>query len=101
MPELRTVIAARVALTSDDLAATIPSGASLFANRLHWAITYMYQGGLVRRPRRGVVQITDRGREVLAKHPDRVGGCPKSRRTWAAVPVIIRPRSRFHHDRRR
>ena len=28
-------------------------------------------------------------------------GCPKSRRTWAAVPVIIRPRSRFHHDRRR
>lgn len=72
MPELRTVIAARVALTPDDLAATIPSGASLFASRLHWAITYMYQGGLVRRPKRGVVQITDRGREVLAKHPDRV-----------------------------
>lgn len=72
MPELRTVIAAQVALTPDDLAATIPSGPSLFANRVHWAIAYMYQGGLVRRPKRGVVQITDRGREVLAKHPDRV-----------------------------
>ena len=32
----------------------------------------MYQSGLVRRPRRGVVQITPRGQEVLAKHPDRV-----------------------------
>jgi len=32
----------------------------------------MYQSGLVRRPRRGVVQISVRGREVLAKHPDRV-----------------------------
>jgi restriction system protein len=72
MPDLRTVIADQVGLTAEDLRATIPSGASLFANRLHWAITYMYQGGLVRRPRRGVVQITARGQEVLAEHPDRV-----------------------------
>lgn len=71
-PELRMVVADRVALLPDDLAATIPSGAPLFASRLQWAITYMYQGGLVRRPRRGVVQITDRGQKVLTKHPDRV-----------------------------
>jgi restriction system protein len=67
MPELRTVIADQAVLTAEDLAATIPSGAPLSANRLHWASTYMNQGGLVRRPRRGVVQITARGREVLVK----------------------------------
>jgi restriction system protein len=50
----------------------VPSGSPLFANRLHWTITYLHQAGLVRRPRRAVVQITDRGREVLADHPDRV-----------------------------
>jgi hypothetical protein len=50
----------------------MPGSASLFANRPHWALTYMYRGGLVRRPRRGVVQITPRGHEVLAKHPGRV-----------------------------
>jgi restriction system protein len=46
--------------------------ARLFASRLHWAVTYLYQTGLLRRPRRGVVEITPRGLEVLAKHPDRV-----------------------------
>jgi restriction system protein len=42
------------------------------ASRVHWAVTYMYQAGLVRRPRRGAVEITPRGMDVLAKHPDRV-----------------------------
>ncbi len=72
MSELRTVIGDQLVLTADDLRATIPSGASLFASRLHWAVTYMYQSGLVRQPGRGVVQITPRGQEVLVKHPDRV-----------------------------
>jgi restriction system protein len=72
MSELRTVIADQLALTPEDLRATIPSGHSLLASRVHWAVTYVYQSGLVRRPRRGVVQITSRGQEVLAKHPDRV-----------------------------
>jgi restriction system protein len=72
MSELRSLIGARLPLTDDDLRAKIPSGAALFANRLHWAITYLYQAGLVRRPKRGIVQITDRGQEILAKHPNRV-----------------------------
>jgi restriction system protein len=72
MSELRRVIASQINLTEDDLRAKIPSGAPLFANRLHWAITYMYQAGLLSRPKRGVVQITDRGQKILAKHPDRV-----------------------------
>jgi restriction system protein len=70
--DLREVIADQVGLTDEDLKATVPSGGLLFASRLHWAITYLYPAGLVARPRRAVVQITQRGREVLAKHPNQL-----------------------------
>src|SRR5260370_42077197 len=70
--QLRGAIAKQIGLTDDDLKATLPSGSPLFANRLHWTITYLHQAGLVRRPRGAIVQITSRGREVLAEHPDRV-----------------------------
>lgn len=72
MSELRAVIADQFALTPDDMRATTPSGTSLFANRLSWAVAYLHQRGLVHRPRRGVVQITPRGQDVLARHPDHV-----------------------------
>lgn len=66
LAELRTVLAERLSLTEDDLQAKIANGTPLFANRLHWAITYMYQAGLLSRPKRGVVRITGRGRKVAA-----------------------------------
>lgn len=69
---LRETLAGQLHLTEEDLKATIPSGSPLFASRVHWAVTYLYHAGLLSRPRRGVVQITQRGREVLAKHPDRI-----------------------------
>jgi restriction system protein len=72
LAELRTVVADRLGLSEEDLRAKIPSGTPLFANRLHWAVTYLYQAGLLSRPKRGVVCITDRGRKVAAAHPDRV-----------------------------
>jgi restriction system protein len=72
LAELRTVIAQQLHLTEDDLRARIPSGTPLLASRLHWAVTYMYQAGLLSRPKRGVVRITDRGQKVAAEHPDRV-----------------------------
>ncbi|MGH3920417.1 MAG: restriction endonuclease [Pseudonocardiaceae bacterium] len=71
-PQVRDAVARAVALTDDDRQATIPSGARRYDSRVHWAITYMAQAGLVRRPRRGIVQITDRGREVLAKNPEHI-----------------------------
>ncbi len=70
--QIRDFVAERVGMTDDDLRSTIKSGARVFDSRVHWAITYMAQAGLVRRPRRGVVEITTRGREVLSQHPDRV-----------------------------
>jgi restriction system protein len=41
-------------------------------NRVAWSVTYLAQAGLIRRPRRAVNQITDRGLQVLRDHPDRV-----------------------------
>ena len=70
--QLRGIIAKQIGLTGEDLKATLPSGSRLFVNRLHWTITYLYQAGLVRRPRRAVVQITSRGQSVLTEYPDRV-----------------------------
>jgi restriction system protein len=70
--QLRSIIAEQIGLTDEDLKATLPSGSRLFVNRLHWTITYLYQAGLVQRPRRAVVQITSRGQAVLDEHPDRV-----------------------------
>ena len=51
--QLRGMISKQIGLTDDDLKVTLPSGSPLFANRLHWIITYLHQAGLVRRPRRG------------------------------------------------
>jgi restriction system protein len=45
--QLRGVIAKQVGLTDEDLKATLPSGSPLFANRLHWTITYLHQAALV------------------------------------------------------
>jgi restriction system protein len=39
---------------------------------VHWAKTYLKSAGLVAQPARGIVQITDRGRDVLASSPDRI-----------------------------
>ena len=66
---MRTVLAEQIGLTDEDLALKIPSGAPVFNSRVHWAVTYLAQAGLLRRPRRGVVELTDRGNEVLAEAP--------------------------------
>jgi restriction system protein len=77
--EVRTTVAAQLGLNDDDLTERLPSGSPVFNSRVHWAITYMAQAGLVRRPRRGVAQLTDRGRNVLAQNPGRVDNALLSR----------------------
>ena len=62
-----------------ELALRVPSGSPVFDSRVHWAVTYMAQAGLVRRPRRGVVQVTPRGRQVLDQQPNRVDNVLLSR----------------------
>lgn len=70
--QLRERVAAEVGLSAADRAETIPSGAPVFDNRVHWAVTYMVQAGLLVRPKRGAVLLTDRGREVLGQKPERI-----------------------------
>ena len=53
-------------LTDDELRETITSGMSLIANRVHWSVTYLSKARAVNRPKRGHVEITQRGRDLLA-----------------------------------
>lgn len=77
--DVRTVLAEQLGLTDEDLALKIPSGSPVFDSRVHWAVTYMAQAGLIRRPRRAVVQLTVRGQEVLTENPVAVDNALLSR----------------------
>ena len=53
-------------LTDEDRGELLPSGKqSRFANRVHWAKSYLKQAGLVKVTRRAHFIITDRGKEAL------------------------------------
>lgn len=57
-------------LTDEERSELLPSGKqTTFANRVHWAKTYLKQAGLLDIPRRAYFVISERGREVLAKNP--------------------------------
>lgn len=70
---IRAELAQHFDLTPDELAERIPSGrVTTFQSRVGWAATHLKHTKLIARPRRAVYVITDRGRDVLAQHPDRV-----------------------------
>ena len=60
-------------LTNAERNELLPSGQQpTFDNRVAWARTYMGKAGLLEATRRGYFQITQRGREVLAKNPTEI-----------------------------
>lgn len=66
-------LAKELGLTDDDLKEMLPSGIQLtFVNRVGWASTYMKKAGLLEATRRGYYKITQRGKELLAKKPDKI-----------------------------
>jgi restriction system protein len=68
--ELIARIAEEFGLTPEERARLLPSGRQpVLANRVHWAITYLVQAGLLRRPARGECEITEAGRALLAERP--------------------------------
>ena len=70
---LKEALAQRFELTDEERAELLPSGGQrLFDNRIGWSLTHLAHAGLIDRPRRGVTCITDRGRQVLTDHPNRV-----------------------------
>jgi restriction system protein len=63
--DLAELVAKEMGLTDADRATTIESGQAVYVNRAGWAVTYLVQAGAVRRPKRGIAEITDRGRQLL------------------------------------
>lgn len=71
--DLREVLAEEFELSEDDLDELLPSGTQkTFHNRVGWATTYLVRAGLLDRPQRARTRITERGRQVLSQHPERV-----------------------------
>jgi len=73
---IQTVIdqlADEYALSPDERAELLPSGKqTTFANRAHWAKSYLGKAGLIELTRRSHFAITDQGRSVLASPPPRI-----------------------------
>jgi len=61
-------------LTPEERVQEIPSGkgVTVIHSRTGWAKTYLKQAGLIAQPRRGEIELTDRGRALLAEDPARI-----------------------------
>lgn len=60
-------------LSLEERAQLLPSGRqTTFANRVHWAKSYLGKAGLVELTKRAHFRITDTGRKVLAATPERI-----------------------------
>jgi restriction system protein len=69
----RSNLADHFELSPEDRTERIPSGrVTTLQNRVGWAATYLFRAGLLERPRRAHYRITERGKEMLEQHPDRI-----------------------------
>jgi restriction system protein len=60
-------------LTPEERKELLPSGTRpTFDDRVGWARTYLKKAGLVDSPKRGVVHISPRGKQVLASNPTKI-----------------------------
>lgn len=67
------VLADRFNLSEAERSELLPSGKQpTFNNRVSWAGTYMKEAGLVEKPRRGYLKITDRGLSLLEEKPEAI-----------------------------
>jgi restriction system protein len=75
LKEITAHMAESFKLTAEEREQRLPSRQSTYIqNRTGWAKTYLKKAGLLASPKRGLIQITDRGREVLSKNPQRIDG---------------------------
>ncbi len=71
LKEVRNILSEEFDLSNEDMAQMLPSGTqTVFTNRVQWAGTYLTKAGLVTKPSRGVVVITNEGKKVLVENPD-------------------------------
>lgn len=71
--ELHDCISKRMGLTDSDIEEKLPSGMQTkYSHRVHWATVYLAKAGALIRPRRGVITITERGRELVAENHSKI-----------------------------
>ncbi|HEV2363342.1 MAG TPA: restriction endonuclease [Caulobacteraceae bacterium] len=97
--ELQAPLAAEFRLTPEELAQRLPSGRQgVFHNRLHWAKFYMQRAGLLEPTKRGLFQVTARGRALLASSPARIDNGVLAR--YPEFATFLRPaKSQSEPDR--
>jgi len=73
LSEAREQVSSIFNLNDEDLSELLPSrNQTKYDNRVSWAISYLVQAKILRRPRRGFFQITDRGIELHSKSYKRI-----------------------------
>jgi restriction system protein len=71
--DIKTAIADEFDLSEDERAELLPSGKQrMIDNRVAWSLTHLVQAGLLERPERAHVRITEVGRQALRDHPERI-----------------------------
>lgn len=73
LADVRDIVKDAFGLTDEERRVRLPSGhQTVINNRTGWARTYLNKAGLLTIPQRGMVQITERGLDVLEKGPERI-----------------------------
>jgi restriction system protein len=73
MNEIVEILASQFQITEKERAELLPSGQTfVFGSRVGWARTYLKKSGLLDAPKRGIVNITKRGQEVIKGNPSEI-----------------------------
>ena len=71
--EVYEYVAIEMNLSDADMAELVRGGSvTKFKDRVSWALAYMFQAGLVERPKRAVYLLTGEGLALLKEAPDRI-----------------------------
>ena len=73
--DINGLVSEVVGLKDDQRAVVLSSGQPMYANRIGWALSQLTRVGALSRPSRGLYQLTEAGRQVLAQFP---GGITES-----------------------
>lgn len=68
--EIQPIVADSVGLTNEQRQVFIASGQRMYANRIGWGLSFLFNVGALDRPKRGHYVITDAGRELIFEFPN-------------------------------
>jgi restriction system protein len=92
--EIQEALADRMALTDEQRATQLPSGAqAMYKNRIGWAHDRLKRAGLSVSPKRGFWQLTPQGMAFAAANPGPLAGAKLDQLTAVAAQHRLRPAS--------